>query len=93
MGTIFCLQGIYSEEYINLKCPGLKGNVTFAHLTDIHLGAVYGKEFIQKLVNLILKAKVDFVCITGDMIDGNIKMTREMLEIMKITLGKKKLIK
>ena len=85
MGTIFCLQGIYSEkhtslEYINLKCPGLKGNVTFAHLTDIHLGAVYGKEFIQKLVNLILKAKVDFVCITGDMIDGNIKMTREMLE-------------
>jgi predicted MPP superfamily phosphohydrolase len=63
-----------------LKCPGLKGNVTFAHLTDIHLGAVYGKEFIQKLVNLILKANVDFVCITGDMIDGNIKMTREMLE-------------
>ena len=85
IGTAIFIQGIYSEqnttlEYINLICPGLKGTVTFAHLTDIHLGAIYGREFIQKLVNLILTIQVDFVCITGDMIDGNIKMTREMIE-------------
>ncbi len=85
IGTGILIQGIYAEqntilENINIKCPDLKGNVTFAHLSDIHLGAVYGREFIQKLVNLILKANVDFVCITGDMIDGNIKMTREMIE-------------
>ena len=85
IGTGICILGIYSErnttlEYINLKCPNLKGDVIFAHLTDIHLGAVYGKEFIQKLVNLILKVNVDFVCITGDMIDGNIKMTKEMID-------------
>ena len=85
IGTGILIQGIYSErtttlEYINLKCPELQGDVKLAQLSDIHLGAVYGKEFIQKLVNLILKANVDFVCITGDMIDGNIKMTREMIE-------------
>ena len=85
IGTGIFIQGIFSErnttlDYKNIKCPNLEGNITFAHLTDIHLGASYGKEFIQKLVNLILKENVDFVCITGDMIDGNIKMTREMIE-------------
>ena len=85
IGTGILIQGIYSEknttlEKINLKCPELKGKVTIAHLTDIHLGAVYGKEFIQKLVNLILQVNVDFVCITGDMIDGNIRLTRDMIE-------------
>ena len=85
IGTGIFIEGIYSEqnttlEYINLNCPNLTGNITFAHLTDIHLGAVYGKEFIQKLVDLILKVNVDFVCITGDMIDGNIKLTKEMIE-------------
>ena len=85
IGTGIFIEGIYAErhtfsEYINIKCPGLNGNITFVHLTDIHLGALYGREFIQKLVNLILKENVDFVCITGDMIDGNIKMTKEMIE-------------
>ena len=85
IGTGIFIQGIISEkntilEHINIKCPNLKGNITLAHLTDTHLGALYGKKFVQKLVNLILTANVDFVCITGDMIDGNIKMTREMIE-------------
>ena len=85
IGTGIFIEGIYSErhttlDYINIKCPNLEGNVTFAHLTDAHLGAVYGREFIQKLVNLILKENIDFVCITGDMIDGNIRMTRDMIE-------------
>ena len=88
VGTGFFIQGIISEkttilQKIKLKCPNLKSSVTLAHLTDIHLGAVYGKEFIQKLVSLILSEKVDFVCITGDLIDGNIKMTKEMLEPFK----------
>ena len=88
IGTGFFIQGVISEktttiQKIKLKCSNIKGNITIAHLTDIHLGAVYGKEFIQKLVNLILPIKVDFVCITGDLIDGNIKMTKEMLEPFK----------
>ena len=85
IGTGIFIQGIISEkntflDHINIKCPNLKGDITFAHLTDTHLGALYGKKFVQKLVNLILKSNVDFVCITGDMIDGNIKLTREMIE-------------
>ena len=85
IGTGIFIEGIYSErhttlDYINIKCPNLEGNVTFAHLTDAHLGAIYGREFIPKLVNLILKENIDFVCITGDMIDGNIRMTRDMIE-------------
>ena len=88
MGTGFFILGVISEktttlQKIKIKCPNIKENITLAHLTDIHLGAVYGKEFIQKLVNLILPQKVDFICITGDLIDGNIKMTKEMLEPFK----------
>ena len=85
IGTGLLIQGIYSEshtiyEKINLKCPKLKGNVKFAHLSDMHLGVMYGREFVQKLVTMIIKQNVDFVCITGDIVDGNIRMTRDMIE-------------
>ena len=48
IGTGIFIEGIYSERhttlnYINIKCPNLEGNVTFAHLTDAHLGAIYGR--------------------------------------------------
>ena len=77
--------GIYYESHTFLDkqiipCLNLKGNIKLAHLTDVHLGAIYGRKFVKKLVNLIKPEKVDFAVITGDLIDGNIRLQPEMLE-------------
>ena len=86
IGTIITIIGMINEynlvfDRINIKCNNLKGIIKFAHLTDLHLGAVYGKDFIQRLVNFIkTEPNIDFIVITGDIVDGNRKMTLEMLE-------------
>ena len=60
--------------------------INIVHLTDIHLGACYDENYIKNLIEKILNytkeknIEIDFVVITGDLIDGNIKITKEMLE-------------
>ena len=49
-------------DRINIKCKNLKGKITIAHLTDIHLGAIYGRNFIQRwVVKLLLKEYIRLV--------------------------------
>ncbi len=86
-GSGLSLLCIFTDNFpkfdkIKIKCPNLNGNITIVHLTDLHLGGAYGKESVELYVNMILnlKEKIDFVVITGDLVDGNIKVTKEMLE-------------
>lgn len=86
-GTGLTLLCVFTDNYptfdkVKIKCPKLKGNITIVHLTDLHLGGAYGKESVALYVNMILnlKEKIDFVVITGDLVDGNIKVTKDMLE-------------
>lgn len=86
-GTGLSLLCIYTDnnpkfDKIKIKCSKLKGNINIVHLTDLHLGGAYGKESVEIYVKMILNLKehIDFVVITGDLVDGNIKVTKEMLE-------------
>ena len=86
-GTGLSLLCIYTDnnpkfDVIKLKCDELKGNLNIIQLTDLHLGGSYGKESVELYVKMILnlKEKIDFVVITGDLIDGNIKLSKEMIE-------------
>ena len=60
--------------------------INIIHLTDLHLGACYDENYVKFLIEKILNfakkksIEIDFVVITGDLIDGNIKITKEMLE-------------
>ena len=86
-GSGLSLLCIYTDnnpkfDKIKIKCSKLKGNLNIVHLTDLHLGGAYGRESVEKYVKMILNLKehIDFVVITGDLVDGNIKVTKEMLE-------------
>lgn len=86
-GTGLSLLCIFTDNFprfdkIKIKCHKLEGNITIVHLTDLHLGGAYGRESVELYVNMILnlKEKIDFVVITGDLVDGNIRVTKEMLE-------------
>lgn len=86
-GTGLSILCIYTDnnpkfDTIKIKCEKLKGNLTIVHLTDLHLGGAYGRESVELYVNMILnlKTNIDFVVITGDLVDGNIQVTKDFLE-------------
>ena len=61
-----------TEVTIGIK--GLKEpKVTVALLTDIHVGAVYGPKYLQKIVDRTNSLKPDLVAIAGDLFDGSAK--------------------
>ena len=86
LGIGSTLIGMYYEnkiyfDKVYIHIPDFNGKLTIAHLTDLHLGAVYGKDFIKKIVSLLQSEEdIDLVVITGDIVDGNRKMTYEMIE-------------
>eukprot|EP01022_Parablepharisma_sp_SALTPOND_P033625 TRINITY_DN89182_c0_g1_i1.p1 TRINITY_DN89182_c0_g1~~TRINITY_DN89182_c0_g1_i1.p1 ORF type:complete len:413 (-),score=-1.00 TRINITY_DN89182_c0_g1_i1:53-1174(-) len=67
-------------DKISLTLPGFHGRpVTIAHLSDLHLGAIHQREFVQKVANVVRGLNPDLVVITGDLVDGNLQITPEML--------------
>ena len=86
-GTGLSILCIYTDnnpkiDRIKIKNNKLKGDINIIHLSDLHLGGAYGKESVELYVNIILniKEKIDFVVITGDLVDGNIRVTKDILE-------------
>ena len=62
-------------ERVTIHNPKLKGpKRTICHLSDMHLGAVYQREFVQKIVRKIKELKPDIVVITGDRGDGSLRV-------------------
>ena len=49
-------------------------------LSDVHLGAVYQKSFVNTIVNKILKNEPDIVVITGDFFDDSLDVKDKWLE-------------
>lgn len=46
------------------------GRLTIAQISDLHLGAMLGETFVDRVVALLREAKPDLVVATGDVIDG-----------------------
>ena len=81
----FYLFGLINERLLyadrhEIKIKGMKKKIKLIHLSDLHLGAAYGKEDVEQIVNMILKEKADLVVITGDIIDGNMLLEEDMLK-------------
>jgi len=68
---------IVRTSWLTIKLEGLVHPVRIVHLSDIHLGAVYGKGFISRLVDGTNDLKPDLVAITGDLLDGSGKLDYE----------------
>ena len=96
IGTVITIYGTINDRHPkfdekNIYCSKLPNGeiINIIHLTDLHLGACYDENYVKMLIDKILnyiKEKniiIDFVVITGDLIDGNIRLTKEMLEPFK----------
>jgi predicted MPP superfamily phosphohydrolase len=66
---------------IKIKKYKSKNPTKICHLSDIHLGAIYQKNFCQKIINIINnKIKPDIVVITGDLMDSSLKPNIQSLK-------------
>lgn len=55
---------------VEIPAEGRDGDLTIAHLSDIHIGSVYGKGFLSRVVDRVNDLAPDLVLITGDLADG-----------------------
>src|SRR5690606_9174657 len=54
-----------------------------AHLTDVHIGPLIGREFAEQLVQRVNALEPDLVVITGDLIDGPLSELRPHIEPLR----------
>lgn len=67
----------------NNKYKGIS-RTKIAHLSDLHLGAIYQTKFIREIVEIIkTKINPDIVVITGDLVDSSMKPLDEWFEPFK----------
>ncbi len=76
----FSLWKSYTFDVKNIEIPiaKLNRNVTFVHLTDIHLGHYRGAGYLEKIVTETKKQSPEFVLITGDIIDSDADTATEL---------------
>ncbi len=76
---------LYNGRQIDVKDVRIQSEkvtkeISLVHLSDFHLGAVHGKNFIERVVTHTNALKPDIVIHTGDLFDGTGKVTKDMLQ-------------
>jgi len=56
---------------------------TIAHLTDVHIGPLIGREFAEQLVQRVNALGADAIVITGDLVDGHLHELRPHIEPLR----------
>ena len=68
---------------IELASDKITENMTIAQLSDLHLGAVHGKHFVENVVLKTNGLQPDIVVITGDLFDGTGRISEQTLQEFK----------
>ena len=83
--AIISIYGIINAYYIakiekiNIKYQYYNGKIQILLLSDIHLGAIYQKNSVKRIVEKINELLPDIVVITGDLADGSLKVKTDWL--------------
>ena len=56
---------------------------TIAHLTDVHIGNLIGKDFAEQLVQRVNALRPDLIVITGDLVDGQLNELRPHIDPLR----------
>ena len=56
--------------------PALHG-VTIVQLSDLHIGPIIGRQFLERVVAQVNAIHPDIIAITGDLVDGSVARLRE----------------
>jgi len=75
----------------NENVPASLNGFRFVQISDIHLGLIVRQRRLQKILEVVKKAKPDVLVSTGDLVDGqinNLEGLAEMLQKIKPRYGK-----
>ncbi len=61
---------IISKKY-ELSSDKIKKDIKIFLISDIHISSIFKRENINIIISEIKREKVDYICIAGDLIDGN----------------------
>lgn len=68
---------------VSLRVPNIKGALSIAMITDVHIGKTLGREFLEKVVEKINALNADIVVIVGDLVDDKIHRITDDLEPLR----------
>ncbi|MCL2145462.1 MAG: metallophosphoesterase [Endomicrobia bacterium] len=73
----------FKTAYVSIPVKNLENEVKIVQLSDIHLGAARGKNYLAKIVIKTNELNPDLVVITGDIADGKAALNKDMFAPLK----------
>lgn len=85
LSAFLVIRGIFNAQMIknievDLKFDKIKKPIKIVQLSDLHLGTINTKHFMNRVVERVIALNPDFVVITGDLVDGTAPLTLEMVD-------------
>ena len=88
MGGFLQLEFGPKVERVSITLPTLPKSFdgfTIAQISDVHIGPILHKEYLQKIVDQTMALQVDLIALTGDFVDGSVDQLREhMLPLLQL---------
>jgi predicted MPP superfamily phosphohydrolase len=60
--------------------PAERDGLVVVHASDLHLGTIIGKGWLNSLVERINQMRPDLVVLAGDVVDGNVRKVRPLVD-------------
>jgi uncharacterized protein len=66
-------------NWVDVEIKGLKKGLRIVHLSDLHIGAIHQKQYLDEVVDRTNAVKPNATVITGDLVDGSTLITKDIL--------------
>ena len=63
--------------------PKTFDGATIAQFSDIHIGPLLQRDFLEGVVDQVLSLNADMIFITGDLVDGTVSQLKDLMEPLK----------
>ncbi len=67
---------------LDIPIKGLKKEIKIVHLSDLHIGAIHRKKYLEKVIQKTNSLNPDVVVITGDLVDSSTVIKNGILSSM-----------
>ncbi len=72
-----------------IPVKGLAEKLTIAHISDLHLGAQRGEDYLARVIEAVKARRPDVVLFNGDLLDSDIALRPELFSLFKNLPGEK----
>jgi predicted MPP superfamily phosphohydrolase len=86
VGGLFQAAARPKVERVEITLPNLPHafeGFSMAQISDVHIGPLLHREFLEGVVDEVLALKADVILITGDLVDGTVEQLRQQIEPLR----------